>query len=462
MLQRLTSGLVLSVVLAGCSAAAEVPDRDQAQTTTVLTGARLIDGNGGAPIENAVIVIRGERIQSVGRAGSTAIPQGAEVVNLAGKTIMPGIINLHAHLALTSGMANSANNFNEPNIREKLQRYARYGVLHLVSQGTDKPLVWDVRRRQRAGSDFAGARLYTSGRGFGVTGGYPPLQPDATADLDVNRLATPAAARAAVREVAKNRPDFIKLWVDHHFRTLPAFAPPVYRAIVGEARNQGLRAVAHIHTLEDAHALIDAGASGLIHSVRDQEVDAALIRKMKSRGVFSVSTLSREESMFIYAGQRAPFLDDPFFTSQQPAAVLQTLASAQFQAQQAANPELKEWRPALLMAQRNLKTLLDAGVKIGFGSDSGPSGRFEGYFEHREMELMADAGLTPMQIIQAASKSSAEILGIQRDYGTIAPGKMAEFLVLGANPLDKITNTKSLEQVWQGGKRTFEWTKAAS
>ena len=456
MLRRFTSFVLLAVIGSACGGEAEVADEGTAETATVLTGARVIDGSGSPPVENAVIVIRGDRIESVGPAGSVAVPEGAEVVDLAGKTIMPGIINLHGHLALTSGLANSAKNFTEQNIAEKVRQYARYGVLHLVSQGTDKPLVYDVRARQRAG-EFPGARIYTSGRGFGVKGGYPPLQPDATAELDVHRLSTPEEARAAVQELATQRPDFVKLWVDHHFETLPRFAPAIYRAIVDEARKQGLRAGAHIHTLEDAHALVDAGAAGLLHSVRDRPVDAALIEKMKAGQRFSVSTLAREESMFIYAGQRAPYLDDPFFTSQLPASVVETLGSAQFQAQQAANPELPRWRPALRMAQQNLKTLHDAGVKIGFGSDSGPSGRFEGYLEHREMALMAEAGLTPMQIIQIASKNSAEILGIDRDYGTIAPGKVAELLVLGANPLDDISNTRSLEEVWQQGKRAFDW-----
>jgi imidazolonepropionase-like amidohydrolase len=122
-----------------------------------------------------------------------------------------------------------------------------------------------------------------------------------------------------------------------------------------------------------------------------------------------------------------------------------------FQAQHLANPGLAEWGPALRMAKQNLNTLYDAGIKIGFGSDSGPEARWEGYFEHREMELMAESGIPPAQIIQIASRNSAEILGIDRDYGTIEAGKMAEFLILGENPLENISNTKTLEQVWQRG-----------
>jgi imidazolonepropionase-like amidohydrolase len=171
---------------------------------------------------------------------------------------------------------------------------------------------------------------------------------------------------------------------------------------------------------------------------------------MLEQDVFTVATLVREESVFTYAG-RSPYLDDPFFTSHTPADIVATLASEEYQANQRANTNVQQWQDALAMAQRNLKTLYDAGVKTGLGSDSGPPARFEGYFEHRELELMADAGLTPAQIVEIASRHSAEILGIDADYGTVESGKKAEFLVLAANPLDDISNTKTLEQVWQDG-----------
>jgi imidazolonepropionase-like amidohydrolase len=365
------------------------------------------------------------------------------------------MIALHIHLALTESLADNAANFNDANIAGKLAQYANYGVTHVVSMGWDKPTVWDILERQRSG-EFPGARLYSVGRGFGVPGGYPPNQPGAEGDLDVNRPTTPDEARAAVRELATHNPTFVKLWVDTHFDTYPPFEPAIYQAAIQEARALNLRPVAHIHTLESAHGVIDAGIAGLMHSVRDAPVDSALVRKMRENNVFSVSTLAREEAQFIYAGQRAPYLDDPFLTGVISDSIVGALGDSAFQAGLMANPELPEWRPALETAKQNLKTLFDAGVKIGFGSDSGPPRRFEGYFEHREMELMAEAGLTPAQIIQIATKNSAEILGIDNDYGTVEPGKMAEFLVLGANPLENISNTKSLEEVWQAGQRTYE------
>lgn len=446
---------LLMALLAACGGASDAPDQGAAAGVTVLTGATLIDGNGGDPIQNAVLVVEGDRFAAVGPAGSVDIPEGAEVIDLTGKTIMPPLIAVHTHVAqTTNGFDNNAENFNPANVEATLQRYALYGVLHVNSMGTDKPNVWDILERQRAGG-IQGARMYSAGRGFGVPGGYPPFQPGSDETTDVWRLTSPEEAEAAVAELAQHNPSFVKLWVDHHFHTLPEFDPAIYRAIVSEALERGLRPVAHIHTYDNAAALLDAGAVGIVHSVRDRPVDRAIIDKYLANNAFSVSTLAREESMFIYAG-RTPYLDDPFFTEHHDQSVIDRLSSDEYQATHRNNPELGEWEPALRTAQRNLKTLFDAGVKIGFGSDSGPPARFAGYFEHREMELMQEAGLTPAQIIQIATKNSAEILQIDNDFGTIEPGKMAEFLVLGANPLDNISNTKTLEEVWQNGRRIHD------
>jgi imidazolonepropionase-like amidohydrolase len=436
-------------LFAACTPQIEAPAGEPGGLVA-LTGARLIDGNGGEPVEDAVLVIRGERIERVGPAGSVPVPEGAEVVDLSGRTIMPPLINLHIHLALTRGFEDSARHFTEDNIRQKLDQYARYGVLHVASLGSDQPLVYEIRRRQRAG-ELGGAQVYTAGRGFGVIGGYPYMQPDISPENDAARPTTVEEANEGVRELARHEVDFVKLSIDHRHGALNRFSPEIYGAIIREARDQGLRTVAHIYTLEDAHGVVDAGIHGLVHSVRDRPVDAALIEKMRAHDVFTVATLVREEVNFIYAN-RTPYLDDPFFTAHHPEEVVATLASEAYQAQHRARPDLEEWEPALRVAKQNLKTLYDAGLRIGFGSDSGPSARWEGYFEHREMELMAEAGLPPKEIIRIATRNSAEILGIDADYGTLEDGKMAEFLVLEENPLEAISNTKTLEQVWQRGR----------
>jgi imidazolonepropionase-like amidohydrolase len=365
---------------------------------------------------------------------------------------MPPLINVHGHVARSLGLEAGVQHYTEENVRNTLNQYARYGVLHVLSMGGDELLGYEMRDRQRAG-EFGGARMYTAGRGFGVEGGYPPPQPnEGEAGLGPYRLAEPDAARAAVRELAENGVDFVKMWVDDGFDRIPKMALDVYGAIIDEAHASGLRVGAHMFELEDARRLVDAGVDGLVHSVRDRPVDDALIEAMQARDVFLTPTLVREESVFTYT-DRSPYLDDPFFTSYLPDDIVSTLASDEYQEAQRASTDVEQWRSILAMAQQNLKTLYDAGVKIGLGSDSGPPGRFEGYFEHRELELMAEAGLTPAQIIEIATRNSAEILGIDADYGTIEPGKMAEFLVLAADPLDDISNTKTMEQVWQAGAR---------
>jgi imidazolonepropionase-like amidohydrolase len=220
MLKTTVVGLPLLILMSACGGGADAPS---AEGVVALTGARLIDGNDGAPIENSVVLIRGERIESVGAVGTLPIPEGAEVIDLGGKTIMPALIDLHIHLALVRDFEDSAHNFDEENIREKLDQYARYGVLHVVSQGSDKPLVFEIRERQRAG-DFPGARIYTAGRGFGVVGGYPYPQPDITAELDAYRPTSPEEAITAVHELAAQQVDFVKLSVDHRHGALERFS----------------------------------------------------------------------------------------------------------------------------------------------------------------------------------------------------------------------------------------------
>jgi imidazolonepropionase-like amidohydrolase len=172
---------------------------------------------------------------------------------------------------------------------------------------------------------------------------------------------------------------------------------------------------------------------------------------MKSRGVFLIPTLVRDESTFIY-GESPGWLDDPFFQAGVSPEVLKALKSPAFVKKSRANPDLKKLKAAFEMAKSNLKSLSEAGVRIGFGTDSGPPARFQGYFEHRELQLMVEAGLTPMQAIVAATRTAAEILGADSEFGTLAPGKRANFLVLDANPLEDIHNTEKLVEVWQSGR----------
>ncbi len=429
----------------------------------VLEGARLIDGTGRPPFSNSVLVIEGGVIRAVGKMGQKSAvryPKGAEVLNVRGKTVIPALINLHGHLGLTRGLEQAAGNYTEENIREQLQKYLGYGVGTVVSLGGDQDLIYGLKEAQRAGN-LVGARLYTAGRGFGAPGGYPPRLANAE---DRYRPQTPQEARARVRELASHYPDFVKIWVDDDFGRVPKMKPEIYRAIIDEAHHQRLRIIAHVFYLADAQALVEAGIDGLGHSIRDQPVDPKLIQAMKGRGVFLIPTLVRDESTFIYAEKpRGPkWLDDPFFQAGLEPGVLATLESPAFLTKMRSNPDLAKLQAAFEMARKNLKTLFDAGVKVGFGTDSGPPLRFPGFFEHRELQLTVESGLTPMQAIVCATRNAAEILGAVREFGTLEPGKQADFLVLEANPLEDIHNTEKLSAVWQSGKPAKPVASAAA
>jgi len=242
----------------------------------------------------------------------------------------------------------------------------------------------------------------------------------------------------------------VKMWVDSHHGTFEKLPERVYRAIIDQAHRRGMLAAAHLYELDDAKRLADAGLDLMVHSVRDREVDRGLIRRMLAQGITYAATLTREQSTFVYADSPG-WLDDPFFSARVDESVLRGLRTT-MRENQAKDPELAINRENFRMGMRNLKALADAGVRIGFGTDSGPPARFLGYFEHWEAELMVEAGLTPMQVIVSFSRNSAEGLGIGRDYGTLAEGKVADMILLNSNPLGNIRNLRDIHTVYIGGR----------
>jgi N-acyl-D-aspartate/D-glutamate deacylase len=210
--------------------------------------------------------------------------------------------------------------------------------------------------------------------------------------------------------------------------------------------------VAHVFYLDDAKMLVNAGLAGLAHSVRDKPVDDELIAILKKHNAWQMAaTLTREYSTFAFS-KPSPMLTDPFFAPALSAKSLQMLKDPEYQKRLAADPDNEHGPGWFEMAKKNLKKLADSGVKIGFGTDTGPPRRIPGYFEQLELELMADAGLKPQQIITIATKNSAEFLGA-KDLGTLEKGKWADMIVLGRNPLDNIKNTRAIESVWIAGNK---------
>jgi imidazolonepropionase-like amidohydrolase len=390
---------------------------------TVLTHATIIDGVGTAPQKDVTIVMENGRIRDVGLASKVSVPAGATVVNLTGKFITPGIINAHGHVGAKT----------EPQLRQ----YAFYGVTTTTSMQTDPDEVVEVREAQKRG-ELRGARVSTVKYRFA---------PDP-------EVVTPQQARAKVDETVAAGADYIKVWVDSGFGTRAKLTPEFCAAVLEQARKHGKLTFGHAYELSDARMLVERGLNVLAHNIRDREVDSDFIAVLKQRNVTLIPTLIRDEFLFAY-GEAPAWIDDPFFLKFVPPERLAVLKT-KIRDEQAKNPQRALFKAGFEMNKINLKKLSDGGVRIALGTDSGGAAdRFfiQGYSEHREMELMVQSGLTPMQVIQSFSKGASEALGIDKEFGTLAKGKAADLLVLEKNPLDSITNMRTIQTIYLGGKK---------
>ncbi len=396
-------------------------------THLAFVGARIIDGTGAAPIGDGVMVILDGKITAIGPAASVKIPPGATRVNVSGKTIMPGMINAHGHVGNVRGLKASPEFYTPEHVRHQLAVYARYGVTTVFSLGGDGPIGVQVRDEKPVGV----ARLFVAGSVI------------ATSD--------PAAARTAVDAVKSMTADLVKIRVDDNLGAGTKMPADAFRAAIDQAHKLGLKVAAHIFYLQDAKDVLAAGGDFIAHSVRDVPVDSAFVKQLQSRDACLCPTLMRDVSTFVYESRPA-FFDDAFFRRE---ADLDTMSGLQTPQYQASNrtPSATRYKAALEIAKTNLKTLKDGGVRIAMGTDSGPAGRFQGYFEHLELEHMVAAGLTPMQAIVSATGDAARCMNVSDRIGTLRSGLEADFLVLGANPLDGIRNTRTLESAWVRGGR---------
>jgi imidazolonepropionase-like amidohydrolase len=385
---------------------------------TVFTHATLIDGTGNPPLRDATLVVDSGRITNIGRASKIKAPKDAPVVDLSTDTIIPGIINLHSHIG--------------ENTAARIRTYALYGITSTAGLGGDGEEVLKIRAAQRAGK-IDGAHVYTVQRRF---------------EFDQD----PVEARAMVGTLAAQGVDAVKIVVDDRRGTAKKLPREVSLAVIDEAHKRHLKVFAHIHDYDDAKFLVDNGVDMLAHEVRDRDVDAALIDAMKQKGVVITATLSRELSTFVFADSPAWLTDSFFINGTTPSRLIK---AEELKVTQSKDPAIGLNRRDFELASRNLKLMTEGGVRIAFGSDSGNGPpRYEGFFEHLEMELMVkNGGMTPMQVIQAFSKTNSEALGVDKDFGTLAKGKVADFVVLRQNPLDDITNTHSIKAVYLNGRK---------
>jgi imidazolonepropionase-like amidohydrolase len=399
---------------------------------TAITRVTLIDGSGTAPLNDATIVMEQGRIRDIGSSAQVTAPPGTTVVDGTGRFVVPGIINGHGHVG--------------PAPRDpQLRQYALFGVTTTTSMYFDQDDVQAFKAAQRAG-DLRGARILTVMYRFMSE----PFKPG-------SEMKTPDEARGKVDEIVAKGADFVKVWIDAQGGRYPRLTPEFTAAVMDQASKHGKIRMAHIVELADARRIVDQGVNILVHNIRDQDVPDDFIVTLKSRNVSVISTLAREEAMFVFGVSPGgpAFTSDPFFQKGLSAERLDLLKTKKHD-EQANDADRPRWLRMFDTDKRNIKKLFDAGIKVGFGTDSGGAlDRYfiQGWFEHRQMELMRDAGFTPMQIIQAYSQSNSEMLGIDKEFGTLAKGKAADLLILSKNPLEDITNMRAIEAVYLGGRK---------
>lgn len=431
-----------AVLLAGARANAQ---------TTLLKNATVIDGNGKRPLIHTDILIKGDIIAAIGQG----LPQkDATVVDLTGKTVMPALISTHVHVGTLKGTTTNSGNYTRENILRQLKRYEDYGVENILAMGTDRPMLFESGLRDSSIAGLLpGARLHSAGYGFGVPEAAPPV--DYGMDL-VNRPATPAAVGPQMEKLAAVHPDAVKLWVDDFGGKFTKMDPAVYKAVIEEAHRHHLRAASHLYYAADAQKLVNTGVDIIAHSIRDKDADAQLLKDMKSKGVAYIPTLSLDEYAYIYA-RRPEWIDDAFFKNALEPGVYEMITSATYQQQLKNSPAYAKNIAAFETALRNLKKIHDAGILVSLGTDSGATPvRAQGFSEHLELELMVQAGLTPLQAISTGTRNAAHLLKIDNTTGTIATGKLADLLILADNPEKNIRNTRKITAVYKAGKKVSD------
>jgi len=435
-----------ALALVATLSAQETPRLANSGPVVLYENAHLIPGDGRPAIDRAALLVRDGRIARVGRAGEVGLPQGAARVDLTGKTVMPTLINVHTHVGFQRGATYVPENYGRQTILDDLNRALYFGITAVVSQGIDPgDTALRIRAEQAAGT-LGGARLFLAGRGIG----FPNAGPGADAYRGIAySVTTPEQGRQAVREQAALKVDLIKIWVDDRNGRAPRMTPDVSHAIIDEAHKHGLKVNAHVFYLSDVQDLVAAGIDGFAHLARDKELDDATVQAIVRRGVVMMTTLGTPErtTHTNVPPSLASWLDGPVREAA-PGAMIDRV-KAGFAGRDEATASANRERYAIL--QRTVAKLAKAGARIALGSDTGIQDHPFGITDHRELELLVEAGMAPMQVLVAATSTSAAYLKLA-DEGALAAGKRANFMVLDANPLDDITNTRRIAAVYVNGR----------
>lgn len=423
-----------------------LPVAGHAQTAPVaLTHIRIIEGTGAPPVENGTVLMQDGAIVAAGR--DIPLPPNTRVLDRSGMSVLPGLISDHSHIGQLQGVQTGPQFYTADTITAELAQYRRYGVTTVTALGNNVPRVFDPMRKD-AHMGLLPADLFGVDQGIGVPKGAPPVH---VAPDQLFRPRTEAEARQAVDTMAAEGTDLIKIWVDDFDHSLPVkMDPAIIKAVVDEAHQKHLRVAAHIHDLDDAEHVVTAGVDILAHGVRDRFVPPSFVAMLKERGIWYIPTLELDEATTAWADQPA-WVKTPFVEAGLSAPLQQQINNPVWQQENRTGSKADFARTSLATNLQNLKILWAAGVKIGFGTDSGATPlRVAGVAEHRELALMVQAGLPPLQALHIATEEAAALLDLH-DRGVIAAGKRADLLVVAGNPANVISDTDRVVETWENG-----------
>ena len=397
--------------------------------TIAFIGGTIIDGTDAEPLPDSVLVVTDGRVRSVGPRAAVSIPEGADVIDVSGKYLMPGMINAHGHVGATVGL-DANGEYSTENLMRQLGLYARYGITTVNSLGGDEAAGFALRNEQYR-SSLQRARLFVAG--------------------SVIAGADEQAIRDQVNRNADMGANFIKTRIDDNLGATQKMSRPLFDALVEQAHMRRLPVAVHLFYLDDAKYMLEVGADLIAHSIRDLPVDREFIATVAEQGVCYIPTLTREVSTFVY--EDVPeFFSDPYFLKEADPQVLAQLQTPERMSRMANSRAAQAYKAGLEVALANVGALHAADIPIAMGTDTGPPARFQGYFEHMELQLMVDAGMSPLDVIRSATGVAADCIGMS-DIGTLEPGRWADFSILSANPADDIANTKTIETVYIAGNR---------
>ncbi|HEX4134578.1 MAG TPA: amidohydrolase family protein [Bryobacteraceae bacterium] len=432
---------------------ASIPGYSQA-TDVLYEGARLILGDTGAPIEDGAFLVRNGHIAAIGPKGSVKVPAGATHVDLTGRTVMPALNNIHAHLGYEGFVSWSVENHTAENVLDHLEREAFYGVGTTLSMG-EQPTAFAIefQRNQLAGKFPPAARFFFAA-GLAPPGGGPDaLLIQGTTPLHaVYEVSTPDEAVAAVRKMAALKIKEVKFWVDNRDNSRGAMKkmpPEVYTPLIAEAHKHGMIVHAHATNLADQKGVVKAGVDVLVHTLVAEKLDDEFLAILKDKHPYWAPVMG--------LGDRSELCDGsvPFIEQSMPDSVVADIRAGKtwLPSPPCAAPPNAQFARREENLRYNFPKYIAAGARIVLGTDAGVSQKYAyGFAEHHEIGMYVNLGLTPAEAIIASTSRPTEVLRIT-DTGTLARGKRADFIVLRANPLDNIRNTREIDSVYLYGAK---------